>query len=501
MIINLTVDNFIRINLSALPHDIISEIIRECTYSNPEFEARLRAKKKIIGLPQFLKTYRIEDDIILVPRGKILFLKRLLSEHDLKFRVLDNRLTNFFQKTVEFHSDKKLFDYQDKACRELTTYTQRLLSSDCGSGKTVIGCGVIRTLQQWTLIAVDTTELMEQWKFEIKKFLNIDFEIGQIGAGEMRLGPITIALVQSLHLLNEEDWKTVNDSFSCFIYDEVQGLPAPTRFEIITKFRGKYLYGLSATIKRSDGLEFFTFDSISPEIVRVDEQDLKDADRFLDVDLVFVKGNTIKNTPREFKNLVWNDLIDRMISDKRRNQMIADDIADMVKLGHKSIVLSSRLEHCKDLVSLVSKLGVNVKLFTGDVHKDDRQDIKSAFETENIQCIVATNNIALKGLNIPSLSCLHLPLPIKDHNLLQQATGRIRRVFPGKVKPMVRDYVDMSAPILKKKAKNRSTIYDELKYIKILNLQDLFATTGTPKKKSYLKNDIILPKSEEQEEI
>lgn len=476
--ITVVISNFIKINVCDLPTEVFSEIMNNCTYDNPEFIQQLIRKKKVIGLPRYLRTCKVENELLLIPRGKIMFLKEVFSKHGIRMKVQDYRVTNFFQKEIRFREGMSLFPYQEKAKNEIVSYTQRLLSADCGAGKTVIGCGIIDSLQQWTLIAVDTTELLEQWQQEITKFLDLDFEVGVIGAGVYKIAPITVALVQSLHTLTDGDWRDLNDKFGCFIYDEVQGLPAPTRFEIITRFAGKYLYGLSATISRSDGLEFFTFDSISPAIVEVDVEELKAANRFLDADLLFVKSFTIHNTPREFKNLVWNKLIDRMINDPKRNQLIIDDIAEMIKIGHKCIVLSSRVEHCNTIVTGLKSLGIKAEMFTGDVNKDDRQEIKGDFEDSDLACIVATYQIAQKGLNIPTLSCLHLPLPIKDRNILQQATGRVRRVRDGKLKPMIRDYVDMSAPILKKKAKNRAAIYKDLGYIQIQNEQDLYPPSG-----------------------
>lgn len=474
--VKIVVSNLIKIKISDIPSEVFTELMKVCTYDNPEFINKLANGKKVIGIPRFLRTCKVEDEQILIPRGKINTVKEIFAQFNLKCKFVDFRVTNFFQKEVHFKSTMKLFPYQEKAKDSLVSFTQRLLSADCGAGKTVIACGIIDSIQQKTLIAVDTTELLEQWKQEITKFLNIDFEVGSIGAGKYDVKPITVALVQSLHTMNNEEWRLLNENFGCMIFDEVQGLPAPTRFELLTKFAGKYLYGLSATIQRADGLEFFTYDSISPSIVEIDQAELKAANRFLNVDLEFIKCTTIKNTPREFGNLNWNKLLDRIVTNDERNSVIANDIAMMVRLGHKSIVLSARVEHCKLLVELVTALGVKAKVFTGDVDKDDRQDIRGEIEDGNVDCIIATYQIAQKGLNIPHLSCLHLPLPIKDKNILQQATGRIRRVKSEKIKPMVRDYVDFNAPILKKKAKNRASIYQELGYIQIKNAQDLFTS-------------------------
>jgi len=195
----------------------------------------------------------------------------------------------------------------------------------------------------------------------------------------------------------------------------------------------------------------------------------------LDVSLKFVPSYIIKNSIHEFRGLIWNKLVDRLVYSKERNQTIVNDVISLVRQGHKCLILTSRVYHCTMLISLLKQAGINAEMFVGDVKKEDRQDIKEDMHLDKVDVIAATYQIAVKGLNIPSLSCLCLPIPIKDKNILQQATGRIRRVHPNKLPPVVRDYVDMAAPILKKKAKGRALSYLELGYIIIENHNDLLS--------------------------
>jgi superfamily II DNA or RNA helicase len=123
-----------------------------------------------------------------------------------------------------------------------------------------------------------------------------------------------------------------------------------------------------------------------------------------------------------------------------RNNLIIDEISKDIDSGHFTLILSDRVKHNKFLYENLKRKGFNVILIIGENRKENNwEDIQS---DETLQGIIATSSIASEGLNIPRLSSLHLPCPSSNLPRLKQKIGRIRRVYPGKKFPVVRDYVD-----------------------------------------------------------
>ena len=145
----------------------------------------------------------------------------------------------------------------------------------CGSGKTVVGIGVMARICETTLILVTNITAARQWKQELLRKTTL--QNGQIGeysgeAKEIRL--VTVATYQILtyrkrvdedflHLsvLNRENWGLI-------IYDEVHRLPAPV-FRFASEVQGRRRLGLTATLIREDGKEKDVFSLIGPKIFDV----------------------------------------------------------------------------------------------------------------------------------------------------------------------------------------------------------------------------------------
>ena len=66
---------------------------------------------------------------------------------------------------------------QDKALKELTKYDNGILHAATAFGKTVVSSAIIAQKKVNTLIILESSALIEQWKDALEKFLNIDEEL------------------------------------------------------------------------------------------------------------------------------------------------------------------------------------------------------------------------------------------------------------------------------------------------------------------------------------
>jgi len=151
----------------------------------------------------------------------------------------------------------------------------------CGSGKTIIGIGVMSRCGMRTLILTTNITALRQWKDELLDKTSLtDDDIGEYSGEHKEIRPVTIATYNILTyrktkasafphfaLFNREDWGLI-------IYDEVHLLPAPV-FRYTAEIQAKRRLGLTATLVREDGRETDVFSLIGPKKYDIPWKDLE----------------------------------------------------------------------------------------------------------------------------------------------------------------------------------------------------------------------------------
>ncbi len=141
----------------------------------------------------------------------------------------------------------------------------------CGSGKTMVGLGIMEKVKEEVLIITSNETSMKQWEREILDKTNVSREdVGLYSSTKKEVKPVTIASYQMmiykdhvtkqfihLPLFTMRNWGLV-------IYDEVHLLPAPV-FRTTAGIQGKKRLGLTATLVREDGREEEVYSLIGPK--------------------------------------------------------------------------------------------------------------------------------------------------------------------------------------------------------------------------------------------
>jgi hypothetical protein len=84
--------------------------------------------------------------------------------------------------------------------------------------------------------------------------------------------------------------------------------------------------------------------------------------------------------------------------------------------------------------------------------------------------LYGTMSIYKEGISLNFLSCLVLGTPINNDPLLQQLIGRVQRIYPNKLKPIIVDIV-LKGGTAKRQAYNRAAYYVRRGYsIKYIDL-------------------------------
>jgi len=170
----------------------------------------------------------------------------------------------------------RLRDYQQDAIQAFyhagsATGGSGIIVLPCGSGKTMIGLGLMAEIANQTLIVTTNNVSVHQWRDELldKTLLTPDL-IGEFTGIEKTVKPVTITTYQMLTHRLSKDAPMENlrlftaHNWGLIIYDEVHMLPAPV-FRATAEIQARRRLGLTATLIREDGRQDDVFALIGPK--------------------------------------------------------------------------------------------------------------------------------------------------------------------------------------------------------------------------------------------
>lgn len=356
---------------------------------------------------------------------------------------------------------KPLFDYQEEAVVRMLKAGNGILIGGTGSGKTNCGIEICRRNGRKFLWLTHTKDLVKQ-SYERFKSLYPSIQIGIVGDGKLEFGKDgTIATIQSMVLLDPDMYK---DDFDLVITDEchhVSGSPELQKMfvKVVEKIAAKHKYGLTASKNRNDSLgkTMYTTIGANPkgefapvwEIKKSDTKTLTAKHIKVELDTPFCYE--MLNPDGTFN---YGALVDYLADNKERNEKIIEKIVEVASdKDRKQLVLCTRKRQCELIHAKLLEKGIASELLIGKVSSKKREAILN--EHVDWQVIVATVSLAKEGLDLPSLSVLHLASCIGNESDTIQSVGRVERFKEGKPSPVVYDYVDVKIPYLTSRYKKR----------------------------------------------
>ena len=237
-------------------------------FDNPVFY-----KNKRLGYSNyynFSTVYLGEDTegYIKLPRGLFENIIAECKKAKINYDIEDHREKG---RPIRVSFNGELRVQQDLAAESLLAYDNGMLNAATAFGKTVV-CGyLIAQRKVNTLILLESTDLISQWEEELNRFLIIDEEppeyqtktgrikkrtsvIGTLKGGrDTMTGIIDIAMIGSLY--KKGAFHERINTYGMVIMDECHHAASSTAQEVLKKVNARYVYGVSATPIRSDGLE------------------------------------------------------------------------------------------------------------------------------------------------------------------------------------------------------------------------------------------------------
>ena len=474
--------NMLFVSKEGLSHKAQNRIRRLAAFGNPEFFKAQAMHRSVRNISRIIWCGDEDGQSIMLPRGCEEKLVNLAKEQGFSC-AFDDRRNSGAPIKAEFSGT--LRDRQQKAADALLRYENGVLMAPTGFGKTVIGAYIIGKLKMRTLIIVPKTNLIGQWTERLGQFLDIEDNrpplltksgkpskkkrpvIGQIGASKNApSGIIDIATFQSL--AGKDDLgipcaKPVVEDYDLVICDECHNGAAPNYELIMKSVNARRVYGLSATPKRSDGLERVIFMHCGPIRHRVDPKEQAAEQGFKRV--LEPRFTRIRLAGLEL-GASFNQMVELLNGHAARNALIAADAVDAIKAGRTPLVITNRKDHADELARLLVESGVETYVLTGEgTTREKRERLESIRNSTNAHyAIVATGAYIGEGFDLPRLDTLLLASPYSFEGVITQYSGRLHRENEGKADVVVYDYVDVSIPMLERMYKKRLKTYAKLGY-------------------------------------
>lgn len=467
----------IYISTDNLKPRIQNQIRRMAAFSNPIF-----FKNKSMGLSNYDQTrfiYLGEDDngYICIPRGLKDKLEDKCKESSIEIHYEDKRSVG---RKINVKFTGQLRDNQEIAINKLSKYDNGILNAATAFGKTVACSKLIAEKKVSTLILLESSSLIEQWKNTFNKFLDIDEELpeyqtqkGRIkkrdsvigiiqGSKDTSTGIIDIAMAGSL-IKKGEPHRRLKE-YGMVIVDECHHSASDTLSSVLNEVTAKYVYGVTATVPRGDGLEKINYMLLGP--IRY-QYTAKEKAKDQGIPHLIVPRFTRTVYPHGRERIEINDAYELIRDSEIRNKQILDDIKHCIEEGRTPVVLTKYTKHASVLYQCAKEYADKVFLLTGEKSKKEQKSLRKemdAVSKNESMLLIATGQLIGEGFDYPRLDTLIMAMPVAWKGIVEQYAGRLNRDYEGKENVIIYDYIDSHIPVFDRMYAKRLKAYKNIGY-------------------------------------
>lgn len=456
--LELTVANRIYIRTDGLPSVLLNQLKHLAAFQNPEFYRRQSLRLSTSLTPRVICCSEIMDGYLSLPRGCLDDIVCVLNEYGIKAEIRDKRVLGV-AKRFRFHG--KLIKGQQSAAKNILSSEIGVLSAPPGTGKTILAIYAIAKRKTNTLILVHRKPLMEQWRKQLSDFLGLDVEkIGQIGGGKDKTtGVLDVAMIQSMEDKGSVDNRVADYGF--VIIDECHHVGAVSFERVMMEAKAKFVLGLTATPYRRDGQQPIIHMQCGPIIHQIKDQEINQ-----DFPDCFVMPRiTLFDCEWNERSNIY-ELWSKLVTDVKRNEMIANDIKKTIAEGRFLLILTERKEHLVILKEMLSPYIENLCVLYGGIGIKERRKIFDKLNSsgDTPKALLAIGAYIGEGFDDPRLDTLFIAMPIAFKGKVIQYAGRLHRKHHTKTDIRIYDYVDQRVSVLAAMYKKRLKAYKTMGY-------------------------------------
>lgn len=460
--LDISLANGIFIDAINLQPRIQFKIRRMAVVSNPAFYQNINMNFSNWNETAHIFLFQNDRNYIRLPMGLYDDLIQKCQESNIPYIVHDDRCKG---KKIKISFEGELYKSQIPAVEEMSKYDNGLLVAATAFGKTVVCSALIAQKKVNTLILVNKNTLCAQWVEKLHEFLDIDEELpeyktekGKIkkrkdligviqGSKDTSTGIIDVGMVGSVIKKGEPHERL--KEYGMVILDEAHHAPSETGQSILKEVNAKYVYGVTAQLKRSDNLEKITPMLLGP--VRYTYTAKQRANDQGIPHIVIPRFTRAVAPIGIMEQISLNDAYEIIRNNEERTQQIVDDVKESIRKKRTPLVLSKFKDHSQRIFELLQGCADHVYLLNGDISRKDQQAFTS--EMKNIPVnesliLVGTGSLIGEGFDFPRLDTLFMATPSAGKSIIDQYAGRLNRDFEGKTDNIIYDYVDAHIPVL-----------------------------------------------------
>lgn len=475
--LRLTLANRIYIETANLKPRLQNQIRRMAALQNPMFY-----RNQALGLSNFSNSrflYLGEDDgdFLCIPRGLWDELLERCKEAEIPVQTEDKRAVG---KTLNVHFQGELRDNQKEAVRAILQWDCGILSAATAFGKTVVCSRLIAERKVSTLILLESSALIEQWQKALDRFLEFQEElpvyetktgrkkyrksvVGIIhGPKDTSTGIVDIAMEGSL--CKKGEFHPRLREYGMVLVDECHHSASETLRSVLQEVHARYVYGVTATPFRGDGLEKINEMLLGPVRFQYSAKE-KAAEQGIGHYIIPRFTRTV--LPYYKEKIHVTEAYDHLRKNESRNNLIAADVKKALSEGRTPVILTRFTDQAAALYEILKPFAQKPFLLTGDMPKKDREATMKAMaqvRSDESMFLAATGQLIGEGFDYPRLDTLFLATPVSWKGVVEQYAGRLHREYPGKKNVYIFDYVDTHIPVFDKMYAKRLRTYKRIGY-------------------------------------
>lgn len=418
------------------------------------------------------------------PTGLFSLVSEYLKTHNIDYRIENFRVVPERNNIIS-NSGAYVYRTYQSSIIDLACEKQRgLIRCPTGSGKTVIGAGIIEKLKVAPfMFFVTSTDLLKQAKESFEEALlwnGYPLKVGQIGDGVIDIRDINVCTVQSAVRALGEKWdskarfdsedenedktpiekhrKEICELFENtkgVICDECQHWKAETCQLVCRSLKSAYYtFGLSATPTRDSGDDMLIQACFGKFIASISASELIEKGWLVRPDIKIVH---IKDRKSQFKQ--WQAIYkDRIVDCEKYNGIVANIANSFIDNGRLVLILSQQISHGKKIAEMVK----GASYLSGNSSKKQREEGLNNLRNGYIKCL-SSSTIFDEGVDVRPLDCVILAGGGKSKTRAMQRIGRITRPYTSPDGKEKKDAIAVDFRIydeyLKKHSEEREKMY------------------------------------------
>lgn len=401
--------------------------------------------------------------ILKLPIGLWSYIKDLEIFKDKKIEHLITNVipTNIPNKLKQFSVlDDPDRAYQKTAISNVVKYKNGILKARPGSGKTIMGLIAGKLKGDSILWINDRIQLATQAMDTAINLLNFKKEdCGLLQGDNEEVNKYTFTTIQKLNKVLNEGFNDISKTlrhFDTIIIDECHHVIGgynsyKTYFQVLNEIPHNYVYGLTATVERTDGNEHLVHAILGPVIYAV-EGDVKTMTA-----KVSNKHFRLPITP-EVNSTFVNRFTGKYIPAKVDAYLLFHEeyinwckpfVLDMISRFNKILIISSRVAGAEMWSDILKQEGIENFLVHGAIKKRER------LYTDKV--VVTTLDLVKEGYDVQDLEAAVIMARPLHKQIRTQVVGRTERYMVGKKDPEVLFLI----PHIKRESKAKVT-WEEL---------------------------------------